>query len=396
MKILIITYWKETNPGTFLQAFGVQYGLRKVFPNAEIKYLNYINAIKETELSCSTRGEAELIVDNLSFLQKVKHVIALYKRRLLFAEAQKKYMCVDDQKFNMYQDEDENKIFIEYENQYDLIVIGSDTIIESCQINGLWGIMWPSTKVKAPKVYFAASADSAVNLFNKPNLYEELRERVEDFSQIGLRDYVTIDFFKNKLKIPSKKLVKQPDPTFYLPLSIFSISEKKVKSIPIGSNKVVFYHFDRFFKYRKSLAKLLHDKGYYLITSEYDPNCDYSFCSLNPFEWAALFKYCDYVLTERFHDTVFAMRYQKPVITIDWKLRVMNSNMESKRLSVLKDFNCSDNHCIINTESDLHIVVDKLSKIGGNLYSKEVKLKVEEMIDIANNVALNLKEVIHK
>ena len=38
MRILIITYWKETNPGTFLQAYGVQYALGQQFKKEEIKY----------------------------------------------------------------------------------------------------------------------------------------------------------------------------------------------------------------------------------------------------------------------------------------------------------------------------------------------------------------------
>lgn len=392
MKILIITYWKETNPGTFLQAYGVQFGLRKIFPTADIKYLNYTNAVKETDLSNKAHNDAELLYDNLTFIQKVKHVCALIKRRNLFLQCQKKYMSFDKQKFNMYQSEEENINFTLYENQFDLIVIGSDTIIESCNINGLWGVMWPNLQVRTNKMFFAASADSAINLQNKPELYAELRNRTNNFVQIGLRDYVTINFFINQLNISSDRILKQPDPTFYLPLSIFSISEKKIKRIPRGKQKIIFYHFDRCFKYRKALANILRKQGFYLITSEYDPNCDYSLRSLTPFEWAALFQYCDFVLTERFHDTVFAMRYKIPVITIDWRLRVMNNKMESKRLSILKDFDCAENHCVINSESDLRNVMDKLFEIGGNNYNEKITRKVEEMTNEANICLDKLKD----
>ena len=356
--------------------------------------MNYTDAIKETDVSCKRKlNDAELRMDNLSIIQKFIHFFALYRRRQLFYKCQKEYMHTDNEIFSMYQKEN-NRRLIDYLNRHDLIVIGSDTIIESCFINGAWGVMWPSTQIKTPKVFFAASADSAKNLLKRPELYKELRLRVDDFSQIGLRDYVTINFFKEKLNIPENRLIKQPDPTFYLPLSLFSIAEHKIKKIPICSKKVVFYHFDRFFKYRKTLADLLHKKGYYLITSEYDPNCDYSLRSLTPFEWAALFKYCDYVLTERFHDTVFAMRYQVPVVTIDWRLRVMNDNMESKRLSVLKDFNCSENHFVIKSEDDLKLVVEKLSKIGGDSYNKKINEKVNEMINTSEDSVIKLKEIV--
>ena len=343
MRILIITYWKETNPGTFLQAYGVQYALRQRFKNAEIKYLNYVGAIKETDSTKNEVKGAESTTDDLSIWQKIVHVLASKKRTKLFQQSQKKNMQWDERRFSMYLRSEEENVFTEYANSFNLIVIGSDTIIESCAINGKWGIMWPSTDIKTAKVYFAASADSAVNLLKHKELYREQRKRVSDFKQIGLRDYVTMNFFKDCLNIDIRQINKQPDPTFFLPISIFSISERKTKYIPKGTGRVIFYHFDRCFKYRKPLAKLLHEKGYFLVTSEYDPNCDLSLKSLTPFEWAGLFAHCDYVLTERFHDTVFAMRYKIPVLTVDWRLRIMNDKMESKRLSILKDFDCTEN-----------------------------------------------------
>lgn len=102
----------------------------------------------------------------------------------------------DERRFSMYLRSEEESVFTEYANSFNLIVIGSDTIIESCAINGKWGIMWPSTDIKTAKVYFAASADSAVNLLKHKELYREQRKRVSDFKQIGLRDYVTMNFSK--------------------------------------------------------------------------------------------------------------------------------------------------------------------------------------------------------
>ena len=41
MKILVITFSRGLNPGTFMQAYGVRTGLLKIFPNAEINYLSF-------------------------------------------------------------------------------------------------------------------------------------------------------------------------------------------------------------------------------------------------------------------------------------------------------------------------------------------------------------------
>lgn len=107
---------------------------------------------------------------------------------------------------------------------------------------------------------------------------------------------------------------------------------------------------------------------------------------MTPFEWAGLFAHCDYVLTERFHDTVFAMRYKIPVLTVDWRLRIMNDKMESKRLSILKDFDCTENHSVIRTESELPLIVEKLSTFKDG-YKEKVTVKVNEMIERANYLA---------
>ena len=48
MKILVITFSRGLNPGTFMQAYGVRTGLFKIFPDAEINYLSFLilNGIK--------------------------------------------------------------------------------------------------------------------------------------------------------------------------------------------------------------------------------------------------------------------------------------------------------------------------------------------------------------
>ena len=90
MRILIITYWKETNPGTFLQAYGVQYALRQRFKNAEIKYLNYVGAIKETDSTKNEVKGAESTTDDLSIWQKfVRHLKSVQN----FSSKAKRKIC---------------------------------------------------------------------------------------------------------------------------------------------------------------------------------------------------------------------------------------------------------------------------------------------------------------
>lgn len=383
MKILIITYYKEYNPGTFLQAYGVQYAWRQKYPDAEIEYLNYAECIKESGENYNGPQSP------MSLLQKIKHVIANRRRYAIMKVDRKKYMHTACEMFDLYPSVEQQERFIEYCQHYDIISIGSDTILESFFINGNWGVMWPSIEIRSKKVFFAGSADSAKNLYNKTELFAEAAKRILDFAHIGLRDDVTINFFEQYLGINKNRLIKQPDPTFFLPLNLFHLDCKKAKLIP-KNRKVVFYHFDRRFRYRKELAILLKAQGYYLLTTEYDPNVDLSFNSLSAFEWAEVFRFCDYVITERFHDTVFAMRWNVPVITIDWNLEKVSDKGESKRLSIIKDFGFEENYVLLQSKDDLYIVLKKLTCIDVEAFKAKSAKKVVELQGICTNIMKNL------
>lgn len=379
MKILIITYYKELNPGTFLQAYGVQYAWRKKYPEAEIEYLNYSSVNKSFEYDTTIPNAP------MTFLQKVIHVINNKRRLRKFTKAQENCFIKGEKVFSLFPNERDKNETIEYLNQYDIISVGSDTILELAEVDDNLGIMWVPEVVSAKKVFFAASGDSCNNLYKDSALFERLSNIVSRFSYIGIRDNVTINFLNNELKIPSGRIIKQPDPTFFLPLNLFHIEERKVNSFP-KNGKTVFYHFDRRFTYRKDLANILKANGYYLVTTEYDPDADCSLGAVTPFEFAAIFKHVDYVLTERFHDTVFSMRWQTPVITVDWRKTVINTEGGSKRLSILEDFGCTECHLQLFDEDDLPKAVEKLKTLDIVTFKKNAANKVKEFQNLCDDI----------
>lgn len=383
MKILVLTYFKEANPGTFLQAFGVQYALRKILPQAEIEYVNVGPVMKESK---------ELSPENLkrTLRERLIQYASLLMRKQKHAKLVKQNFKQTSEILNFF-GESPDKIERLF-NQYDCILIGSDTILESVSIAGEIGIMWPSPQITAKKIYFAASAGSCRDNYEKPDFFSELHHRITDFSYIGLRDEVTIDFFVKHLGIDSEMVVKQPDPTFYLPLSLFHLPRKYAKHLENKDN-IIFYHLDRRFKFRKELAELLKNRGYFLISPEYDPTADISMYALNPFEWGALFEYCDYVITERFHDTVFGMRYAKPIIPINWGDTYTNANGESKLLSVARDFGIDSNYISIRTHNEIFKVTDKLDSLE-NSENKHSSQECLEKISAKADLILNEIETI--
>ena len=105
--------------------------------------------------------------------------------------------------------------------------------------------------------------------------------------------------------------------------------------------------------------------GYKLVTPEYDPCCDISLGIISPFQWGNLFKYCDAVFTERFHDTIFSLRHCVPVINVDWNKSKVSEFGDSKRTEILKQYGLEKYHFSIYSEDD--ISRDIVSNIRGLL-----------------------------
>lgn len=74
--------------------------------------------------------------------------------------------------------------------------------------------------------------------------------------------------------------------------------------------------------------------------------------SLDPFGWAALFRYIDVAVTERFHDSVFALRNNKPVIAIDWSPERFASDGSSKTNCLLTSYSLDDMHFTYRSKDD--------------------------------------------
>ena len=255
MKILIITFTSGNNPGTLMQGLGVQTAMKRLYPNAQIDFLKF----PDFKASLGVRDKkAELWQ---TFRQKAASAYRLLK----YNKLRKEMMCFTPtiDLFN-YNKEDEKVI-----RQYDLIVIGSDTILEEAYgKDGRIGLNWMPFDVK--KIYFAASASPA-NFVPKDNLRKVAAKA--DF--IGLRDNLTIDFFINKLGIDEERIVKQADPSYFLDINQFQLSSSQQNRLKKG-RKYVLYNFMSNFPLRKELADALRGIGYTVVSTAYNPYADIS------------------------------------------------------------------------------------------------------------------------
>lgn len=376
MRILVITFSRGLNPGTFMQAFGVKTGLLKIFPDAEINYLSF----PDFKWDKSKRSKGDFI--GYVFLQKAFATYRLLRYRRLEKKTFSYTSTIDLFDYNKKEAEELLK-------QYDLVVVGSDTILERTNGNSQQlGLNWASKELcHAPHVFFAASASPA-NFSDNKRLLEQLRNIANQFIYIGLRDGLTVDLFTNKMKV-NVPVYQQPDPSYYLDVEKFQLPAF-YRHI-LKEKKIAFYNFSPNFPYRKDLANLLKEKGYTVISSVYNPYADIKIDTITPFEWAGIFRYCDIVITERFHDSLFALRNYKPVIAVDWEQDRFSAFGDSKTLRILKEYGLEKYHFNLSEAKMLNNIVDSIESIKREFDVEKIKKYNDVYIEKANQLLQQLK-----
>jgi len=375
MKILIITFTGGLNPGTAMQALGVQTGLHLIYPTAQIDFLSFRD-FKKIEI-LNMRIEKKIMVHTI-----IQKGYAFYRLQKYKKFRKKNFSYTKTVDLFNYAEED-----IAFIKDYDLVAIGSDTILErGYSEKGRIGLNWMPLDVN--KIYFAASASPA-NFEPK----EDLKNVASRAKFIGLRDDLTINFFIQKLGINESRLIKQPDPSFFLDINKFKLSSSLAKKFKDG-NKYALYNFNSNFPLRKELAEGLRSVGYKVVTTSYNPFADICLDTIDAFEWAGVFPLIDIVVTERFHDSVFGLRNEKPVIAIDWDTNRFSASGDSKTLRILEDYGHSHLHFNLCMDTDLKPIIVAVENIDKLFNRKNVVIANQRNENLVNQILLQIKEIL--
>lgn len=371
MRILIITYSREVNPGTFLQAYGVQYALRQIYPDADIELLKHKRLYG---ISGAKKGTAQK-KEKRDFIWLWGRISAI-PRRLKYEYYYSTKFKFTKQEFGLFDyDPEQFKAFAE---SYDLIVVGSDTILVDLKKNDNYGLMW-LLGVKTNKLLFAASASPA-NYSLSEDEATMLRQHFSTYKLLGVRDSVTYKLLREKIGM-SDVVFRMFDPTYLIPSSEFNmpmLTKMKLDRIR-KKQKVVVVNFGDGFKYKRTITEHLKSKGYYTVSTLYNPWADANLMTFSPFEWAAMYEYVDLTVTERFHDSVFTLRNNKPVVTIDWSPSRFASDGSSKCQNLLNSYGLDKLHCIYKSDEDLNKIFNITNSVD-KIFSRELCIKTNEMI----------------
>ena len=385
-KILIITYSREVNPGTFLQAYGVQYVFHQLYPDAQIDLIKHKRMYSiAAEKKNSTGKESKLTF--------IKAKVRAIPRRLKYELAYRTKFHLTEQEFDFFDYDDvEFKAFAE---GYDLIIVGSDTILINLEKNGHYGLMW-LRGIDTQKILFAASAAPANFELNEQQK-KDLHVSFSTFKLLGVRDEVTEHLLRDDIGM-GDKVYTQYDPTYLIPETEFSLpflTRRKLENIR-KRQKIALVNFSvTGCPFKKEMTEFLKSHGYYTISTLYNEWADCNLMSLSPFGWAAMFRYVDLTVTERFHDSVFTLRNGKPVVAIDWNGERFSKDGFSKTQNLLLLYGLECNHFIATSLEEAKTVMEYIKGFSVEKYRNKITTQNSHIADAYSVMLDGIKSKIH-
>lgn len=238
--------------------------------------------------------------------------------------------------------------------------------------------------------YFAASAAPANFVLNEQQK-KDLYKSFSTFKLFGVRDRVTEHLLRDEIGM-GDQVYTLYDPTYLIPESEFSLPyfiRKKLEGVR-KHQKIALFNFSvTGCLFKKEMTEFLQQQGYYTISTLYNEWADCNLMSLSPFGWAAMFRYVDLTVTERFHDSVFTLRNGKPVVAIDWNSGRFSKDGSSKTQNLLSLYGLDCNHFIATN-------LEEAKNVMG--YIKMIPIEVQKMIIEKHNLYItdSYKKLIYK
>ncbi len=306
-KIGILTYCRTINYGTYFQCFALAKQLEKMLPQFKIEIIDY------SYPSTYYREYKGVIY----YLSKFKFDLAYRKliRILNFRKAQK-LLPYSKEKIISY---DSKKIFKKIKNKYMAIILGSDTVLNSC--SEPMNVFLLNDEFGCFKLTYAVSAYGINSEKFEKNL-PEISKALNDFSFFSVRDDVTSQMLKNIL--PQKEIFYSCDPTLFLNLDDYCISANALKEKLKRKHNMVFDKpllglMSENNEVNLIVKKLFGETHTIVSVGFLNENADYILIDLPLFDWARIFSLFEFTITNYFHGTLFSLFNGTPPICFNRK-----------------------------------------------------------------------------
>lgn len=363
MKIGVLTYYGELNCGTNLQAYATLLALRKVYPDDNIEIVDFQGHGRFIKPYFKDATLKTLYND---FIRLKKYNNFVHKE----LGVPKEYIVP----------ETELGLNILSEKGYDKIYVGADTLLELDRLpkgyDGL-SVYWLSKDIKAKKYFLAASCKNVRYDNLSPKQKVEIQETVTGLTGIGVRDKITYELLCHFANRQTVKIV--PDPTFTLSID-YSHIEHYLRERKLSLKKVICFHTLRDDYWVKDVAEKLKFKGYKIASLRPAKWADYILNDLSPLEQLGIYKYFDCMVTHRFHDSIFCLKNNTPVICYAPDDQSINSSGESKISDLMESF----------------ALEEWLIKHGKSIKTDSLCNKIFQSMEIFNKIKSSIQEKVNE
>jgi hypothetical protein len=296
--VRILTYHHITNFGAALFSYALQQLISTEIPESDVKILDY-------------RSRRLVFYERLKiFRPHLKVPLFYFQRRKEFKDFLLEELTLDQ----------DFRAFCLGENKFEVLITGMDVwnITDHPFLPKFPNVYWLPPNYPGIKIAFAVSAyrskDDVINTFT-----EEITKQLSKFTMIGVRDNYTLELVERHLENRAIPLVKVPDPTFFYQEFRSGIKTKLEKlgvdfSRPIlglciyGHNPLI-----------KKLVDYFKSRGYQVIAfGMYHSHAEVNFGHrLSPHEWAGVYKYLSFCITDRYHGTIFCIKNNVPFVCLE-------------------------------------------------------------------------------
>lgn len=333
MKIGILTYFGDLNSGTNLQAYAVVRLVQSVYPEAEVKVINYHPYPRRWKPYLTDFNLKSLSLD----FSRLRKYSAFLRDLPLTSESMRPTSREAASKF--------------FESLgFDMIFVGSDTLLElHHQKHDTLTPYWLSPSIRARKVFLSPSAREVEFDDLSQAQRAEMAACLEAMDCISVRDAGTMRLMGSFL--PESRLTMLPDPTFSLeidpePARIFATR----KGLDKATKPVVCLHLNRRDAHSDAIAKGFKDRGYLVASLRPARYADFQLNDIGPLEVAGIFRHFAFVVTHRFHDSIFCYKNGTPVLTYTPPGYVVNSQGQSKFRSLHEMFGLAETNLVHSVE----------------------------------------------
>ncbi len=356
MKILTITLHSLQNPGSVLQAFGLQHFLQAQGYDTEI--IDYRPAYVST-------GKKKFRVA----LGKLLFMASYLRRTKKFNAFLRDYLRLTPKRYPKY------KLLVENPPEADVYITGSDQIWNSSYDCGRDEAFYLGFVKKGVKMSYAASIGKEVVPRNE---VQWITKHLKDFDFISVREKTSQTLLKSK-GIANVSYVCDPV------LLVEEAEYRQMARPPVAYGKyVAVYLVDKSPLLDELVAALKERYGYKIVLiGGFSKRCqaDFHIKDMGPRDFLGLIAGAEFVIASSFHATVFSHIFRKKfaVILPEGNGARMEQFLEITQLT----------HRIIRKSDDLENVWQEINyDLVGDLLTSFVNKSKRKLIDAINNTTL--------